>query len=382
MRRGGSRPNVNLPTRVAARPADPLFCSVVPSPTVHRLLAVLVVLAVLAALRAAQVVMLPLAFALFLTLLLWPLQAKLAERMPRAAAFGLTFLAFLAGLAAFGGAVYYGVAEVVAGASAYSEQWSQLQNRLPDALQPDGGAEGGASSALSSFAEQVLRSTWQIAGFFVLTVAFLALALLEVRPFQDNISNRFRGSTAHTAAESADEIAGKVLSYVGTRVLTSGITGLLSYGLALGVGLDFAFVWGLLSFLLNFIPTLGSIVSIAPPTLFAVFQFGLGWEAAAVLGGLVLIQLVLGSFVDPKLQGRNLKLSPLVVLFSIAFWGWLWGIGGALIGVPLTVSLVIVCDHFPGTRWVADLLTAPGEDRSGEASVHKASVSDGSVSDA
>jgi predicted PurR-regulated permease PerM len=334
------------------------------SPIVRRSLGVLVVIAVVAALKAAQVVLLPLAFALFLTLLLWPLQAKLAESMPRGAAFGLTFLAFLLGLGAFGGAVYFGVSEVADGASAYSEQWEQLRDRLPEPLQPSDGSADDGSSAPDGVAERLLASAWSIAGAFVLTIAFLALALLEVRPFREKVAERFPGSTAHLASESADEIAGKVLSYVGTRVLTSGLTGVLSYGLALAVGLDFAFVWGLLSFLLNFIPTLGSVVSIVPPTLFAVFQFGMGWQVGAVLGGLVVIQLVLGSFVDPKLQGRNLKLSPLVVLFSIAFWGWVWGIGGALIGVPLTVSLVIICDHFADTRWVADLLTSRDEDRS------------------
>ena len=344
-----------------------------PSPSLRPWLAALVVIAVVAALKATQAVTMPLAFALFLTLLFWPLQDRLRRAMPKGAAFGLTFLAFLAALTAFGGALYYAAAEVIDRAPDYREDWERVRGMLPDALAPALGGNGDANGDASGPAQEVLKGAaaafWTTGALFVLTVAFFALALLEVRPFQRKLAQRFEGSSAEVVAEGADEVAQKVLSYAGTRAFTSGLTGVLSWGVAALVGLDFAFVWGLLSFLLNFVPTLGSIVAIVPPTLFALFQFGMAWQVGAVLGGFVLVQVVLGSFVDPKLQGKNLQLSPLVVLFSIAFWGWVWGIGGALLGVPLTVTLVIACDHFPETRWVAALLTSADEDPSGDAAV-------------
>ena len=330
-------------------------------------LATLVVIAVVAALKATQAVTMPLAFALFLTLLFWPLQDRLRRSMPRWAAFGLTFLAFLAALTAFGGALYYAAAEVVDRAPEYREEWERVRGMLPEPVASSLGAGGEVGDPPQEVLKGAAAAAWTTGALFVLTVAFFALALLEVRPFQRKLTDRFEGSFAHSVADGADEVAQKVLSYVGTRAFTSGLTGVLSWGVAAAVGLDFAFVWGLLSFLLNFVPTLGSIVAIVPPTLFALFQFGMAWQVGAVLGGFVLVQVVLGSFVDPKLQGKNLQLSPLVVLFSIAFWGWVWGIGGALLGVPLTVTLVIACDHFEETRWVADLLTSADEDRSAQA---------------
>jgi predicted PurR-regulated permease PerM len=131
------------------------------------------------------------------------------------------------------------------------------------------------------------------------------------------------------------------------------------------MGLDLAVLWGLLAGILNFIPTIGSIVSVIPPALFALLQFGVGWQAPAVLVGIGLIQIVLGAYVDPKLQGRYLELSAFVVLVSITFWGWAWGLAGAFIAVPLTAALVVALGEFEETEWVARLLTrdTPPADR-------------------
>ena len=130
---------------------------------------------------------------------------------------------------------------------------------------------------------------------------------------------------------------------------------------AWAVGLEFALLWGVLNFLLNYIPTLGSILAIIPPVLFGLVQGGwqLGLLALAAVGG---VQLVMGAFVDPRLQGHYLRLSPLVVLLSVAFWEWLWGIPGAFIGVPLTVGLVIALARFDSTRWIAVLLSDVDEE--------------------
>jgi predicted PurR-regulated permease PerM len=120
-----------------------------------------------------------------------------------------------------------------------------------------------------------------------------------------------------------------------------------------------------LNFLLNYIPTLGSILGVIPPVLFGLVQGGwrLGALALVAVGG---VQLVMGTLVDPRLQGRYLRLSPLVVLFSVAFWEWLWGIPGAFIGVPLTVGLVITLARFESTRWVAVLLSDVDGEGEGE----------------
>ena len=108
--------------------------------------------------------------------------------------------------------------------------------------------------------------------------------------------------------------------------------------------------------MLNYIPVLGSVVAVIPPTLVALIQPNFLWLAPTTLGGLSLIQMGVGNYLDPLLQGRYLSLPPLLIFYAIVFWGWLWGIAGAALGVPLTVATVIICQHFENTRWLANLL--------------------------
>ncbi len=121
------------------------------------------------------------------------------------------------------------------------------------------------------------------------------------------------------------------------------------------LGIDFPLLWGLVAFLLNYIPNLGSIIAGVPPVLLGFIQYGTG-RAALVVAGYVVINVVLGSMVEPRFQGRGLGLSTLVVFLSLVFWGWLWGPVGMLLSVPLTMTLKIALEISPETRWVAVLL--------------------------
>ena len=115
------------------------------------------------------------------------------------------------------------------------------------------------------------------------------------------------------------------------------------------IGVDFAFIWAVLSFLFNFIPSIGSIVVGVTSSVFALVQFYPDCEPHSRGGiSMLTIQLVLGNVIDPKLQGDSLKISPVVILFSLLFWGWLWGIVGLFLAVPLTVALKIVFENIPG----------------------------------
>ena len=141
-----------------------------------------------------------------------------------------------------------------------------------------------------------------------------------------------------------------------TRTLTSALTGTCTGLITLLVGLDFALVWAVLAFLLNYIPVIGSIIAVIPPTLLALIHPEAVWVAPVTLGSLALLQFSIGNNLDPRLQGHFLSLSPLVLFFSLAFWGWVWGIPGAVIGESLTVTLLTVCHHFESSRWIPDLI--------------------------
>ena len=120
-------------------------------------------------------------------------------------------------------------------------------------------------------------------------------------------------------------------------------------------GVDFALLWGLLAFLLNYIPTLGMFIATIPPVVVALIQFGPG-SALLVLAGYGVINFTLGNFVEPRIMGRALGLSPLVVFMSMVFWGWLWGPIGALFAVPLTMVIRDLLANTEDLRWAAVLL--------------------------
>ena len=117
-------------------------------------------------------------------------------------------------------------------------------------------------------------------------------------------------------------------------------------------------VWGVLNFLLNFVPVVGNFAGIIPPSLYALIQFkSLTWPFVALVG-FSFIQIVISNLIYPMLQGRSLSLAPIAVVIALAFWSWIWGFAGALIAIPLTVSLMIVCGQFDATRWIAVLLSS------------------------
>jgi predicted PurR-regulated permease PerM len=204
---------------------------------------------------------------------------------------------------------------------------------------------------------------WSVLGYLVLITALFALGIIEVPRWKHKLRTRFGDPVSGEAIEAATQVTEQVQRFLLVQAFTSVLTGILTGLFCWALGVDFAFVWGLLAGVLNFIPTLGSIVAIVPPVLFALLQFGLAWQPPVVFAGLAAIQLVLGSYVDPKLQGRYLELSAFVVLLAITFWGWLWGIPGAFIAVPITAALVLASKHVDGAGWVARLLTRDEEDR-------------------
>ncbi len=153
------------------------------------------------------------------------------------------------------------------------------------------------------------------------------------------------------------EIATGVNRYLGIKTLTSLLTGvIIGFGLSMQ-GLDYAIMWGVVAFLLNFIPNIGSIIAAIPALLLALVQLGGG--AALITGGLYfVVNLVIGSIVEPRVMGKGVGLSVLVVFLSLAFWGWVLGPVGMLLSVPLTMAVRIALGGSENTRWLAILLSS------------------------
>ncbi len=143
-----------------------------------------------------------------------------------------------------------------------------------------------------------------------------------------------------------------VQKYLGIKTVISAVTGLLAGLLTWKLGLDFALLWGMVAFTFNYIPAVGSIIASIPPTLLAIVDKGPG-TATVVLLGYLAINMVLGNFVEPMLLGRRFGISTSVVVLSVVFWGWLWGLAGMFLAVPLTMLLKVALDNSDEFRWLA-----------------------------
>jgi len=191
---------------------------------------------------------------------------------------------------------------------------------------------------------------------------YLVFVLLEQRTFTRKIKalvpNKHRQEEVFTVI---DRILKDIRLYIGIKVLTSASTGLLSYLVLKWIGVNFASFWAVLIFLLNFIPTIGSIIATIFPSAMALIQFDTFRPFVICVIAITAIQLVIGSFIDPKLMGNRLNLSPLVILFSLGLWGAVWGIPGMFLCVPFTVIIMIICAYFPTTRPVSILLSGNGK---------------------
>ncbi|STX28091.1 transporter, permease [Legionella beliardensis] len=149
-------------------------------------------------------------------------------------------------------------------------------------------------------------------------------------------------------------------TYLGIKTLLSVITALTSWVLMKIVGLDFAEFWALLIFFLNFIPNIGAIIATVFPALLAMIQFD-NWLPFLIISiGFVFIHFIIGNYLEPKYLGKSLNLSPLIILFSLALWGAIWGVLGMFLAVPITVMMMIVFAHFDKTRPIAIILSQDG----------------------
>ena len=193
-------------------------------------------------------------------------------------------------------------------------------------------------------------------------IVYLVFLLLEQRTFPGKIRSLVTDPDRQDDTFAImEKIRDDIRLYIGIKVLTSAATGLLSYLVLHFVGVSFASFWAVLIFLLNFIPTIGSIIATAFPSILALVQFETMGPFIVTASVLTTLQFCIGSLIEPKLMGNRLNLSPIIILVSLGLWGSIWGIPGMFLCVPITVIIMIVCSYFPETRFVAILLSGNGK---------------------
>ncbi|WP_170003882.1 AI-2E family transporter [Pseudopontixanthobacter vadosimaris] len=217
-----------------------------------------------------------------------------------------------------------------------------------DALLSDGMLASGAMTALGI-------TTNTLAGM-VLILFLILLMLTEADDWHAKITAVAAKGGDRRWLDIGRSVGEKFRAYFTLRLILGTLTAAL-YMVWLAIfGVDYLVLWGLLAVLLNFIPTVGSIVAGALPVAYVLVTRDAGM-AALVAGGLLVIEQIMGNFIDPKVMGKRLSISPLVVLLSLLFWSLLWGMVGAILAVPMTVLITMVMAHFRELRPAALLLT-------------------------
>jgi len=317
---------------------------------------------VLAGLKAAQTLVIPFLLALFLAIICAPAVTWLTRRkVPVGLAILGVVIVLLGVFSGFGAILGGSVNEFTAFAAQYQARfdglvesasaWFEARDIDPESLdilnmlQPSRliNLLGGVLKNLAA----VLSNLFMI----VLTMIFMLLEAASV-PVKARAAI---GGSGRLDADNMRQAVIQVQRYLGLKTLTSLATGLLIGLWTAILGLDFAVVWGLLAFLLNYIPNIGSIVAAFPAVLLALVQGGI-YYAVLVAIGYVVVNVGIGNFIEPWLMGRTLGLSTLVVFLSLVFWGWMWGSVGMLLSVPLTMIIKILLENTDDLQWMAVML--------------------------
>ncbi len=320
---------------------------------------------VVAGLREASEILLPFLSALFIAVVSLPVMAWLQRnRVPTWLAVMLTVLAAAGVVSVLGVVVGQSVGEFaqVVADSQYNQRFEELAGQLRawaedanlpfadrtpfELVNPEAVVNllGGTLGALAGLLQDAF--------LVLLAVIFI---LVEAAGFRHKLRVAFgdRGGNL----ERLEQMAQQVQKYLAVKTVVSLGTGFLAFVWVWTLGIDFPLMWGLVAFLFNYIPNIGSIVAAVGPSVLALVQVDLG-TALAVASGYVVLNIAFGNILEPTLLGRKLGMSVLVVFLSLVFWGWVWGPMGLLLAVPITMTFKIAFENTDDLRWIAVLLDA------------------------
>jgi len=337
----------------------------------NMLLVLLAIIAVYIVKELASL-LIPLVLALFLGILLRPSLVWLQERRIPFSLSVIAVLMFLASLFTMAGQILYQTGSTIL------TQQERLVGQVETKLHPilhsmeemtgfeTGIHSGGIVEGLQKFIslDWLIRSSGTFAtiigdftSLLFMTLLYLLMILGGILNYKPYINYLERGSKSEGSLLAAyEQVQTSITTYMKVKFWISLGTGLGYWLLCVIFGVDFAIFWGFLAFVLNFVPTVGSIVATAPPLLLGWIQID-GYESF-ILFVLLLsaIQIVLGNVVDPLLMGNSLSLNTVVIILGLVFWGYLWGITGMILSVPLLVLIKVIFQQIPDARFLVRLM--------------------------
>ncbi len=318
-----------------------------------------------AGLKAAQDLMVPFLLAAFIaTIAATPMFWMQKKGVPAVFTLPVVMVLMVFIVVLLGAMVAQSASAFTAKLPFYQERLLNFQSDMNDFIQPLAEQFDVPNPLQTVFASFSPNTALELAGntlsrlggvlsnsfLIILTVIFiLAEAASFPRKLSDVLSDPERDLPYFA------RFAENVNRYIAIKTTVSVVTGMLVTLLLWLLGVDFPILWGLLAFLLNYVPTIGSLIAAIPPVLLALVQFGIG-PAVGVAVGFFVINVFMGNGVEPRFMGKGLGLSTLVVFLSLVLWGWILGPVGMLLSVPLTMTAKIALEANPDTAWLAHLL--------------------------
>lgn len=316
---------------------------------------------VIAGIMYAESIITPLLMALFISIISfqpisWLKRKKVSQ--------GLAITIVLLGIVL----VFFGLGEIIGSSvSSFSEDAPKYEKNLDEMGQSVGqylelkGIDISdnnlstilAPSKIMQFTSGILKQMGSFMGN-TLTILFLVLFLLmELDSF--SIKTKAIVKSTNVSVDYLETIAQSIRHYLSIKTLTSLLTGVVIWIGLLIIGIDYAIIWALIAFLLNYIPNIGSIIAAVPAVMFSLIQLGFGGALWTMLV-FVVVNVLVGNFVEPKMMGKGLGLSTFIIFVALIFWGFVLGTVGMFLSVPLTMAIKIILDQNESTKWVAVIL--------------------------
>ena len=324
---------------------------------------IIAIILTIAALKLSQTILLPITISIFLALLLFPVihwleGKKVPTLLSSLLSLGVVFII----MAIIGYLATVSFELLMAKKSFYEQRFQHLLSYAVGIIRGYGIPINQEIirnqfdlSYIFGFLGKGFLSVFTLLKYAILIFFTTLFILLESKIFKRKALEIF--DTDNNLLQSFQQISIEVQRYIFFKTMISFATGALVWLFLKIMGVDFPLIWGLITFLLNFIPSVGSIIATTPPVLMSLIQFENPLQTAVIiLIGLGVIQLVLGSYLDPRIMGQNLNISTLVVFLSMVFWGFIWGPVGMLLAVPLTVIVKVSLTHYKSTRNIAKML--------------------------
>ena len=339
--------------------------------TIKTILVILLIIAVLAVSKISGKVSIQILLSLFIFLLVLPLVSALEKaRFPSWLATVIAVLVIVAAVIFFVWFVFFSVDMLMTKVPDYAARINDLDGLLKSIASKWIEIPEDASflstlkidwvgSVIMPTLRSVSSSAISLLSTLLLVVLMTVFLLGERHTIIPKLLNFIHTGEEEKLTVIWDRIIRQVSKYISIKVFVSLVTGILFYVVSLIAGLDFAFLWGVLAVVLNFIPTIGSIVITVLVTVMAIVQFAPAIGPILFVGiSAIVIQNLIGNFLDPRLSGNSLNLSPFIILVALSVFGYVWGIVGMFLAVPLLSILQIICANVDDTRSIAMLISS------------------------